>query len=66
MPRSTGVYCIVFDASPSKLRPQATAHDAFRALVNLSDEPRIVPFLAERSFLAFLVSYTIVSHLYAS
>ncbi|KAF8141929.1 hypothetical protein EV363DRAFT_1150381 [Boletus edulis] len=35
----------------------AIAHDAFRALVNLSDSPLLVPFLTEPSFLAFLVSY---------
>ncbi|KAF8552878.1 DUF383-domain-containing protein [Imleria badia] len=35
----------------------AVAHDAFRALVNLSDSPLLVPFLSEPSFLAFLVSY---------
>ncbi|KAF9244125.1 hypothetical protein BU15DRAFT_71690 [Melanogaster broomeanus] len=35
----------------------AVAHDAFRALVNLSDSPLLVPFLIEPSFLAFLVSY---------
>lgn len=35
----------------------AVAHDAFRALVNLSDSPLLVPFLSEPAFLAFLVSY---------
>ncbi|KAI6044448.1 hypothetical protein EDC04DRAFT_2642640 [Pisolithus marmoratus] len=35
----------------------ATAHDAFRALVNLSDSTFLVPFLIEKSFLTFLVSY---------
>ncbi|KAH7924296.1 DUF383-domain-containing protein [Leucogyrophana mollusca] len=35
----------------------AVAHDAFRALVNLSDSPLLVPFLTESSFLTFLVSY---------
>lgn len=35
----------------------ATAHDAFRALVNLSDSALLVPFLMEPSFLTFLVSY---------
>ncbi|KAI9573854.1 hypothetical protein HD554DRAFT_560929 [Boletus coccyginus] len=35
----------------------AIAHDAFRALVNLSDSPLLVPFLSEPSFLEFLVSY---------
>ncbi|KAG1732385.1 hypothetical protein EDB19DRAFT_1896775 [Suillus lakei] len=35
----------------------AVAHDAFRALVNLSDSPLLVPFLSEPAFLTFLVSY---------
>ncbi|PCH44447.1 DUF383-domain-containing protein [Wolfiporia cocos MD-104 SS10] len=35
----------------------ATAHDAFRALVNLSDYSLIVGTLSEPSFLSFLVSY---------
>ncbi|KAH0836459.1 hypothetical protein J3R83DRAFT_8067 [Lanmaoa asiatica] len=35
----------------------AVAHDAFRALVNLSDSPLLVVFLTEPSFLAFIVSY---------
>ncbi|OJA21188.1 hypothetical protein AZE42_01362 [Rhizopogon vesiculosus] len=35
----------------------AVAHDAFRALVNLSDSPLLVPFLSEPAFLIFLVSY---------
>ncbi|KAG8215079.1 hypothetical protein J3R82DRAFT_8500, partial [Butyriboletus roseoflavus] len=35
----------------------AVAHDAFRALVNLSDSPLLVTFLTEPSFLAFIVSY---------
>ncbi|KAI6101213.1 hypothetical protein F5141DRAFT_288224 [Pisolithus sp. B1] len=35
----------------------ATAHDAFRALVNLSDSTFLVPFLVEQSFLTYLVSY---------
>ena len=39
---------------------QATAHDAFRALVNLSDSPLLVPSLSELSFLTFIVSYIIV------
>lgn len=37
------------------------AHDAFRALVNLSDSPSLVPFLSEPAFLTFLVSYILVS-----
>ncbi|KAI6014064.1 hypothetical protein BKA83DRAFT_4353645 [Pisolithus microcarpus] len=35
----------------------ATAHDAFRALVNLSDSTVLAPFLVEQSFLTYLVSY---------
>ncbi|EGN95120.1 hypothetical protein SERLA73DRAFT_77131 [Serpula lacrymans var. lacrymans S7.3] len=35
----------------------AVAHDAFRALVNLSDSPLLVPFLTEPLFLNFIVSY---------
>ncbi|KAH9004594.1 DUF383-domain-containing protein [Lactarius hatsudake] len=35
----------------------AVAHDAFRALVNLSDSPMVHPYLLEQSFLTFLVSY---------
>ena len=37
------------------------AHDAFRALVNLSDSPIIQPYLLEQSFLTFLVSYIVAS-----
>ncbi|ESK89808.1 dna-binding protein hgh1 [Moniliophthora roreri MCA 2997] len=37
----------------------AVAHDAFKALVNLSDAPMLVSSLSEPSFLNFLVSYTI-------
>ncbi|KAF9266715.1 DUF383-domain-containing protein [Marasmius fiardii PR-910] len=37
----------------------AVAHDAFRALVNLSDAPMLVSSLSEPSFLNFLVSYII-------
>ncbi|EIM86519.1 DUF383-domain-containing protein [Stereum hirsutum FP-91666 SS1] len=37
----------------------AVAHDAFRALVNLSDSPLLVTSLAEPTFLNFLVSYII-------
>jgi hypothetical protein len=40
---------------------QAVAHDAFRALVNLSDSPMIHPYLLEQSFLIFLVSYIVAS-----
>ncbi|KAF9649195.1 DUF383-domain-containing protein [Thelephora ganbajun] len=35
----------------------AIAHDAFRALVNLSDSPIIIPALSDTEFLQFLVSY---------
>ncbi|KAI0339412.1 DUF383-domain-containing protein [Trametopsis cervina] len=35
----------------------ATAHDAFRALVNLSDNSLVASSLSEKSFLNFLVSY---------
>ncbi|KZV91485.1 DUF383-domain-containing protein [Exidia glandulosa HHB12029] len=37
----------------------AVAHDAFRALVNLSDAPQLANTLGERDFLAFLCSYII-------
>ncbi|KAA1468932.1 DUF383-domain-containing protein [Dentipellis sp. KUC8613] len=40
----------------------AVAHDAFRALVNLSDSPLLSAFLSEKSFLSFLVSYIISPH----
>lgn len=39
----------------------AIAHDAFRALVNLSDAPQLTNSLGERDFLAFLCSYIIAS-----
>jgi hypothetical protein len=51
---------------PSCRNAQAIAHDAFRALVNLSDSPMIHPHLAEPSFLTFLVSYVVVSPLLGS
>ncbi|KAG6910074.1 hypothetical protein DXG01_013527 [Tephrocybe rancida] len=35
------------------------AHDAFRALVNLSDSPLLISSLSEPSFLTFVVSYII-------
>ncbi|KAL4252871.1 HGH1 family protein [Abortiporus biennis] len=35
----------------------ATAHDAFRALINLSDNSLLTNALSERSFILFLVSY---------
>ncbi|KAE9390438.1 DUF383-domain-containing protein [Gymnopus androsaceus JB14] len=37
----------------------AVAHDAFKALVNLSDSPLLVSSLSETPFLVFLVSYII-------
>jgi len=49
------------DSHPSCRNAQAIAHDAFRALVNLSDSPMIHPHLAEPPFLTFLVSYVVVS-----
>ncbi|KAH9857266.1 DUF383-domain-containing protein [Lenzites betulinus] len=39
----------------------ATAHDALRALINLTDNPTLVPSLSEPIFLKFLVSY-ILNH----
>ncbi|KAJ7708974.1 hypothetical protein B0H17DRAFT_1031405 [Mycena rosella] len=35
----------------------SVSHDAFRALVNLSDSPMLVSTLSEPAFLAFIVSY---------
>jgi len=40
----------------------AVAHDAFRALVNLSDSPMIHPHLIEPPFFTFLVSYIVHPH----
>ena len=40
---------------------QAIAHDAFRALINLSDSQLLEGALSESLFLQFLVSYIIVS-----
>lgn len=37
------------------------AHDAFKALVNLSDTLMVARHLVDESFLTFLVSYTAVS-----
>ncbi|KAJ6580870.1 hypothetical protein B0H19DRAFT_1207074 [Mycena capillaripes] len=37
----------------------SVAHDAFRALVNLSDSPMLVAPLSEPAFLTFIVSYII-------
>jgi hypothetical protein len=50
--------------SDKSSRPQAVAHDAFRALVNLSDSPMLVSSLSEPSFLEFLLSYIIVCTLF--
>ena len=44
---------------------QATAHDAFRALVNLSDNSLLINTLSEPTFLKFVVSYILVSALAA-
>ena len=44
---------------------QATAHDAFKALVNLSDSSLLAPSLCEPLFLGFLVSYIYVSPIFA-
>lgn len=43
--------------------PKNVAHDAFRALVNLSDSPLLISPLSEISFINFLVSYIIVCFL---
>lgn len=40
---------------------QATAHDAFKSLVNLSDSSVLASPLSETRFLAFLVAYILVS-----
>ncbi|TDL23760.1 DUF383-domain-containing protein [Rickenella mellea] len=37
----------------------ATAHDAFRALVNLTESPSIISQLSDSKFLTFLVSYIV-------
>ncbi|KAJ6568368.1 hypothetical protein DFH09DRAFT_1080741 [Mycena vulgaris] len=37
----------------------SVSHDAFRALVNLSDSPMLVATLSEPAFLAFIVSYIV-------
>ena len=39
---------------------QAIAHDAFKALVNLSDSPVMISALSDSGFLQFLVSYILV------
>ena len=40
---------------------ESVAHDAFRALVNLSDSALLVPTFSESNFLTFIVSYIVVS-----
>lgn len=45
---------------------QATAHDAFRALVNLSDNSLVAASLSEPMFLTFLVSYILVRAFFLS
>ena len=45
---------------------QTTAHDAFRALINLSDCPLMLGPLSEPSFLNFLVSYILVGLCHAT
>src|SRR5260221_13014878 len=53
--------CAFFsDAKPHESR-QATAHDAFKALVNLSDSSVLAGPLSETNFLAFLVACILVS-----
>ncbi|EKM50543.1 uncharacterized protein PHACADRAFT_188105 [Phanerochaete carnosa HHB-10118-sp] len=43
--------------STTFISAQATAHDAFRALVNLSDDSLVAASLSEPSFIQFLVAY---------
>jgi len=45
--------------SESCHRTQAIAHDALRALINLTDSPLWVAALSESSFLSYLVSYIV-------
>jgi hypothetical protein len=40
--------------------PQMIAHDAFSALINLSDTVIVARHLADETFLKFLISYTCV------
>ena len=40
---------------------KATAHDAFRALINLSDNSLLIGTLSEPTFMKFIVSYILVS-----
>ncbi|KAF4611212.1 hypothetical protein D9613_006662 [Agrocybe pediades] len=40
----------------------SVAHDAFKALVNLSDSPLVVAPLSDQAFLSFIVSYIINPH----
>ena len=57
---SQHVYLLRYSHITNNYSQQAVAHDAFRALVNLSDSPMLVNSLAEPTFLNFLVSYIIV------
>ncbi len=41
---------------------QIIAHDALKALVNLSDTLMVARNLVDEEFLTFLISYTAVSH----
>lgn len=53
--------CAFFTDSRSDNFSQATAHDAFKSLVNLSDSSILAGPLSESRFLAFLVAYILVS-----
>ncbi|KAF8993804.1 hypothetical protein BDQ17DRAFT_1367936 [Cyathus striatus] len=44
------------------LKLYTVAHDAFRALVNLSDSPLVLPSLSDTTFIHFIVSYIINPH----
>ena len=59
---------LVSDYSPlnyvtSNRASQATAHDAFRALINLSDNSAVASSLSELTFITFLVAYILVCRL---
>lgn len=54
-------FFISFSSTMDTMTLESVAHDAFKALVNLSDSPMLVSTLSETSFLAFIVSYIIVS-----
>lgn len=55
------LYDIIFFPVASLIFLQAVAHDAFRALVNLSDSALLTKTLSEPTFLDFVVAYIIVS-----